>query len=178
MRLVVFAGHESPGAGASYQKYDEHEWAHRVAASVVYHAAQRGHVPFLLVGGADKYDTKLALIYEPDVVLSIHFNSVPNSAAHGTEAWYTEPDSKHLAESITAHLGCLGLRRRGAKFTPDPDHPKGLHVLNAIREIPNVLIEVCFLSNAHDRGIMDRGDFLKESGLAICEALSEWTVQP
>ncbi|MBP6492557.1 MAG: N-acetylmuramoyl-L-alanine amidase [Clostridia bacterium] len=126
-------------------------------------------------------DTTITLYERPtlanaangDLYVSIHNNSSVNSSANGVEVYYnsktTECDygiySKDLAEAVQANMvEALGLYDRGAKSEP------AYAVLNKT-QMPAIIIEGAFLSNAANLSLMQTDEFREQYALATAKAI-------
>ncbi len=126
-------------------------------------------------------DTTITLYERPtlanaangDLYVSIHNNSSVNSGANGVEVYYnskaTECDyglySKDLAEAVQANMvEALGLFDRGAKSEP------AYAVLNKT-QMPAIIIEGAFLSNAANLSLMQTDEFREQYALATAKAI-------
>lgn len=87
---------------------------------------------------------------EKDVLLDIHWNASPSSAATGSEVIVPNVSSdyeKAFANALLKPLTDIGFRNRGVK--PESDTARGrLALMNKNAE--NLLLEVCFITNPRD----------------------------
>lgn len=87
---------------------------------------------------------------EKDVLLDIHWNASPSSAATGSEVIVPNVSSdyeKAFANALLKPLTDIGFRNRGVK--PESDTARGrLALMNENAE--NLLLEVCFITNPRD----------------------------
>lgn len=82
-----------------------------------------------------------------DAVIELHFNSVDDSRATGTETVFVTERSKAFARAVqTAMVRVLGLRDRGVK---EPWQGRGRASLTQLA-IPSILVEPFFGSNPGD----------------------------
>ena len=98
-----------------------------------------------------------------DLFLAVHANSLPGSAATGTETYYSRPNSKALADIIHRRLlGATGLADRKVQ--------KADFVVIKKTTMPAVLTESGFLTNAKDEAIL----FSEQKQYEIAQALVKW----
>ena len=108
-----------------------------------------------------------------NVLVSIHCNSSENSSANGTETFYCQGSTtgKKIAEFVQQNLiSQMKTFDRGVKDDTQTQHQR-IHVLRA-SNMPAVLIELAFLSNANDAELLRnrQADFAK----AIAKGLAEY----
>lgn len=87
---------------------------------------------------------------EKDVLLDIHWNASPSSAATGSEVIVPNVSSdyeKAFANALLKPLTDIGFRNRGVK--PESDTARGRLALMA-ENAENLLLEVCFITNPRD----------------------------
>lgn len=85
-----------------------------------------------------------------DVLLDLHWNASPSSAATGSEVIVPNVSSEYEREFAAALLKALtdiGFRNRGVK--PESDTARGKLIIMS-QNAENLLIEVCFISNPKD----------------------------
>lgn len=90
-----------------------------------------------------------------DYTIDIHFNASTNSGATGVEVLVPELSNDkeiYLATNVlNTIVTTLGLRSRGIKKESDSQHSKLGILSNAkLATANNILVEVCFISNAND----------------------------
>lgn len=123
----------------------------------------------------DNINTDLGMRYKianqakADVLVSIHCNSAANSAANGTET-YHYTGSVAGAKLATAIQSCLvpalGLRDRGVKQA-------NFAVLRGTN-MPAVLIELAFISNPTEEGLLETPMFQDKAARAIAEGVADY----
>lgn len=107
-----------------------------------------------------------------DVFVSVHANAHPSSAIGGTETYYyhnkaTSNASFKLASSLQHELvGALGLRNIGVKYAS----------FLVIRQtsMPSALVELAFLSNAHEESLMRTNEFRQNAADAIVRGIKNY----
>lgn len=107
-----------------------------------------------------------------DLFLSIHLNAGPASA-QGVEAFVAEGDtrSRALAERLTAAISAHGLRNRGAKWDSQSQYSSLRVLRDTYRHMPAVLLEIGFLTNAHDAKLLADKHFREAVAEGITAAL-------
>jgi N-acetylmuramoyl-L-alanine amidase len=110
-----------------------------------------------------------------DIFVSLHFNSAPNTAIHGSEVFYYHTskatiktkDSKRLATSILKRLcETLPAQSRGVKHGN----------LCVVREtkMPAVLVESAFLSSPYDLKRLSTLAFRQKIAWAIAKGIDDY----
>ncbi|SFI27548.1 N-acetylmuramoyl-L-alanine amidase [Paenibacillus sp. UNC496MF] len=99
-----------------------------------------------------------------DALISIHGNAFEDASVAGTETYYTHPDSLGLAEAIHGKVvAALGFPDRGVK-------EEKLKVLS-LSEMPAVLVEPGYLTNAAEEAFMLGDDGQRTEAEAIADGL-------
>ncbi|MFC4810090.1 N-acetylmuramoyl-L-alanine amidase family protein [Paenibacillus sp. GCM10023250] len=99
-----------------------------------------------------------------DALISIHGNAFEDSSVAGTETYYTHPGSMGLAEAIHGKVvAALGFPDRGVK-------EEKLKVLS-LSEMPAVLVEPGYLTNAAEEAFMLGADGQRIEAEAIADGL-------
>ncbi len=110
---------------------------------------------------------------QADLFVSVHNNSATYETPHGTEVHYYSKegeenyavDSKTVAGSVRRELlKTLGLEDRGIKSSP------ALAVLNKT-QMPAIIIEGAFLSNAEDLAYMLTDEFVEQYALGAARGI-------
>ena len=100
--------------------------------------------------------------WDADIFISLHNNAAENPNATGNEALVYGPGSTvaiALGENILDQLTLTtGLRNRGIVYRP------GLYVLKET-EMPAVLVEMGFISNPYDAGLLANSPYLFSTGI-------------
>lgn len=88
--------------------------------------------------------------HNPDLAVSIHFNSATSASANGTEVWVYSKTSKSVdvAKSVVSKVASLGFTNRGVKYSTT------LFFLRKTK-CPAILVEVCFVGSEKDKRIYD-----------------------
>ena len=104
-----------------------------------------------------------------DILISVHANSHPQNSISGTETYYYRwggqaQSSRTLAEEVQREMIVhSGLRDIGVKHGD-------FHVIRA-PHIPSILIELGFLSNAHDEDLLRQDAYLEGQAQAITRGI-------
>jgi len=106
-----------------------------------------------------------------DIFVSIHANAHNNRSIGGTETYfnssYRPADSRRLATLVQRELVSeLKLRDIGIK-------EGGFHVIR-YTTMPSILLELGFLSNAHEETLLNQGSFRQRSAEATCRGSSRY----
>ena len=88
--------------------------------------------------------------FKADLVISLHCDSHSNTSARGSHICIYKKGSQaeKLAKAVNPHLLALGLTGRSSLVVERPE----LVILKSTT-MPAILIEMCFISNAHDADI-------------------------
>ena len=114
----------------------------------------------------------LANEIEADLFVSVHINSFTSSSANGTETYYSLSNnsnsySSYLASRVQVNMvNELNTRNRGVKTA-------GFYVLNNTN-MPAILAEVAFISNASDANILKQETNKKKAGRAVYTGIVEY----
>jgi N-acetylmuramoyl-L-alanine amidase len=114
------------------------------------------------------------LASDADILVSIHCNSIGLSndpeLVHGTSTYYRHVGYKPLADIMYQRMLALGLGEFGVvgsfNFT-----------LNDILELPNVLVEVAFMSHPEDEMKLLNIDFQRQVAAQIVDGLEAFIVE-
>lgn len=107
------------------------------------------------------------------LAVDIHFNSLSNKAARGSEAFYgTSAISKSIAQAMTDHVSSeMSIPNRGAK----PDTQTYVGSLGWIRKTTMwaTLVEICFLTNTKDMAVIQGLDGYEKAARGVAKAVLE-----
>jgi len=153
--VFLIAGHRNGTTGAVANSISEAEETIFLRNAISKKLQSLGIIPFL------DYDTaSLSEVIQNinsqcspiDICIDIHFNSVNNPNANGTEVLrpfaFTQTEID-LAESIL-HVTCdaLNTKNRGVKHEGEGHHSR-LAMLSNVK-CNSIILEVCFISNEND----------------------------
>lgn len=124
-------------------------------------------IEVLLIRDGDLSDiTNQANASKADYFISLHCNSFSNGEAHGTETYVYQENSqaKDLALKLQdAAVKTLGTTNRGLKTN-------SFWVLRKT-EMPALLIEMAFISNAKEERMLNDADIQNKLALALSDAI-------
>ena len=109
---------------------------------------------------------------KPDLVLSIHQNRYPSHATRGAQVFYDKSSDKSnpLAQSLQSSLNTLyktqGVRERAVM--------KGEYFILTCADVPSVIIECGFLSNAEDERLLVTPEWQKKLSSSIVAGLMDY----
>lgn len=115
------------------------------------------------------FDNRIKLINESnaDLYLSIHLNYLSDSSYYGPQVFFTM-DNKLLAESIQNSMNKFTKGTREIKKIP-----ADTYMYNKLN-VPGVLIECGFLSNAKERELLQKEDYQKDLVKSIVKGVFEY----
>jgi N-acetylmuramoyl-L-alanine amidase len=167
--VVIDAGHGGKDLGAtSITGRYEKEFTLAVALKVEQLLQNDPDIQVVLTRNGDTYPTlderaQLANDQKASVFVSIHGNSMPasnNGKANGSETYYARQESLGLATTMHKHLvAATGFKDNGIKVAN--------HAVTRKTQMPAVLLECGFLSNASDEAAM----FSEETQELIAEGI-------
>lgn len=179
MRIAVVVGHDERNQGAYSLTLDVREWAFNVplAAGVVQDLEARGAVARIFERPAGVgYSTAMATLtsevntWAPDLVVSLHFNSMADTSFAGCCVlhWPSSVRGNLAAAAISeAVSGAVGNRNRGAVAQADSWSGAPLYILRDTAA-PAVIVESFFGSNPEDA---TKGRKARDSG-ALATAIA------
>ncbi|MDQ0194962.1 N-acetylmuramoyl-L-alanine amidase [Paenibacillus wynnii] len=102
-----------------------------------------------------------------DAFVSIHYNSSPKKVSGTLTFYYSESEDLLLARAIETRLGQgIGLKSNGLSFGD-------YHILRE-NSTPSALIELGFLSNPNDEGIVRNSSYQRKAAKAIAVGLADY----
>lgn len=117
---------------------------------------------------------KYSAAYDADLFISLHMNSAPNSAANGTEVYYSRNNNKKNRAGLTSKIlaqrmystliNDMGTRRRGVKQA-------GFVVIKN-NTVPSVLIELGFVSGSRDSKNLRKSSYQTRAAKSIYRGVS------
>ena len=175
IKIYIDQGHnpQSPNAGAEGNGYVEQDITYDVGIILADLLRSNGNfdvrlsrpTPESSLGTSNSTSLRIrvdeANAFGADYFVSLHTNASTNTAVSGSEALvYTEPSTaSELGEDILFWLNRItGLRNRGIVERP------GLYVLRKT-QMPAVLVEMGFISNASDARLMNDSPELFAEGI-------------
>lgn len=176
MKAALDAGHGS-NTGARANGLVEDEVALNMVSRIGHHLRAMGCETVLtrrdsrLIGITER--ARIARYAAADVFLSIHCNA-SKSAAYGVEAFVVTGDerSRKLARKLVEAVAGQGMRNRGVKWDSESQHSR-LGVLRGTHQkMPAVLLELGFLTSAHDAVLLKDRRFRDAAARAIANAVA------
>lgn len=175
IKIYIDQGHNpsSPNAGAEGNGYVEQDITYDVGIILADLLRQNGNfdvrvsrsTPESSLGTTNASSLRIrvdeANAFGADYFVSLHANASSNPAVSGSEVLvYSEPSvASELGEDILLWLNRItGLRNRGIVERP------GLYVLRKT-QMPAVLVEMGFISNASDASLMNNSPELFAEGI-------------
>ena len=150
IKISLDPGHSlRGGATASYNgvKYYEEDWNLELAQKVKQRLEALGATVRLSHNG--EWEKSLSQLipeiisWDPDINISIHFNSASNTSANGNSVWWCYRNSAFLAKSLVNNFSSgTGLKNNG--------YPMGMYQVSRFCKFPSVLFETLFMSNQSD----------------------------
>lgn len=126
---------------------------------------------------AKRYDLnqriKFVESHQADLVITIHVNSVRKKSYEGAEAFYypKSQEGKRLALAIQQELRTIpGMKKRIAKIS-------NCYMLSHTK-VPAVLVEVGFLSNPHERELLQDPQYWDALARKITDGIINYYVSP
>lgn len=115
---------------------------------------------------------KRAIDAHCDLFVSVHLNAGPASAG-GVEAFVAEGDqrSRAFAERLVQAISTHGLRNRGAKWDSQSQYSRLRVLRDTYRHMPAVLLEIGFVTNAHDARLLADKHFREAVAVEIAASL-------
>jgi N-acetylmuramoyl-L-alanine amidase len=189
MRVAAVVGHDEQNQGAYSLTLDVAEWAFNVplAAGIVQDLEGRGAVARIFERPAGVgYSTAMATLtseinkWSPDLVVSLHFNSMGDTSFSGCCVlhWPSSVRGNLAAAAISEAVGAaVGNRNRGAVAQADSWSGAPLYILRDT-SCPAVIVESFFGSNPDDatkgRKARDSGALAAAIAGAAYEVVTGW----
>jgi N-acetylmuramoyl-L-alanine amidase len=112
---------------------------------------------------------------QPDIFVSIHFNSAPNCSAEGIEIFYFPSRQDPKRAKLSEELAQATLRR-SIEWTGAENRrvKKGDYYVIRENDVPAILIEGGFLTNDHELAKLKNPHYLKRLGLGIAKGIDDY----
>lgn len=169
MKIVINPGHDiNLDSGACGEYSTEADINEAVANIVIQQLRAAGHEVFRVQSNELWEISQQATATGADIFVSIHCNSCDNASAHGSETWYyPDAPSERLADCIQqAIVEALYTTDRGTK------NGQKLAVLNGTEVEATVLVELAFISNAHEEALLNNNQ--REAAMGIVEGITDY----
>lgn len=118
------------------------------------------------------FNNRIKLIndYNPDIYLSLHMNSLPNTSYFGGQVFYSKANeqNEHIANIIQKNLNSF--------FKLDRDYKKignDKYMFNKVK-VRGVLIEYGFITSYKDRKNLEQKDYQKNLSKVIAQGIIEY----
>jgi len=147
-----------------------------VSNRVAHHLRKAGYRTILTRNADEDVDlaerARMAVRNKADLFVSIHCNSFGDPKANGIEA-FVHPSQKNRAEVLARYIlgdilkqpECRGIKDRGVKTA------KFSVLAGTYASMPAVLVELPFISNAREAGLLADRFFREAAGRAIASAI-------
>src|SRR5699024_3591254 len=108
-----------------------------------------------------------------DFFITLHLNALSSEKWHGTQTFYhpKEEKSKHLAEMIQTEI-----IRNLENTTRKPLALNNVYLLKHA-EVPGALVEIGFLSNAHERNHLKQDSYQRKMAGSIYEGILRYSTE-
>jgi len=179
-KVALDAGHGAsrghPFSGAHGNGLIEDDLALDFVARIGHHLREAGYDTVIIRPDAKLVALatrgKRAIDTHCDLFLSIHLNAGPASAT-GAEAFVAEGDSRSriLAERLVDAVSKHGMTNRGVKWDSQSQCSRLRVLRDTYRHMPAVLLEIGFLTNAHDAKLLADKHFREAVAEQIAAAL-------
>jgi N-acetylmuramoyl-L-alanine amidase len=179
--VIIDPGHGGKNLGAHSSKYQyaEKNFALMTSLMLKDHLEKLGY-NVVVTRYSDYFITlqkraEIANDMRADIFVSIHYNSASNKSAHGLEVFYTldkkDPirtkESKELAAKILqGMLATTGAKNRGVK--------EANLAVTRLTEMPAVLVEGGFLSNANERARLRDTSYLNRIAWGVAKGFHQY----
>ncbi|BAH44909.1 putative N-acetylmuramoyl-L-alanine amidase [Brevibacillus brevis NBRC 100599] len=172
--IVIDPGHGGSDVGTQGTKWNSMEKTlnYKTATLLASKLRQRGAQVFMTrTSDTEKPSLAQRVAFSEskgaDAFISIHYNSSVKPNSGTLTFYYSQGKDEPLARAIESRLaGGIGLRSNGISFG-------NYHVLRENND-PSVLIELGFLSNPKDEGIVRTSSYQDKAAQAITEALADY----
>ncbi len=187
MKIVIDPGHGGVDGGADYEELQEktitlstafflRDYLQAAGAQVyLTREADRDLAPTDLKGYSNRkaYDLRmrkeLIETHEPDLFLSLHLNSVPNSSWQGAQTFfYPNDENKRFSEELQRRLvDTVNTNRQALAITQ-------IYLLKH-SQVTSALVELGFLSNQEERELLVTEEYQRLLASSLYEGIVEYT---
>ncbi len=192
--VVLDPGHNAKFTGAFYYNRQEHVMTLKVAQAcktyleshyqnIEVYMTRETAAPLGDTIGDDLWArVELADQKNADILVSMHFNAL-NGAQDGALCFVSGQQNvssqcQKLGNAILRKLQGLGLRNRGNQVTASKDYPGedyyAINRLSARYGIPGIIVEHCFMDNAHDQIYIQSDTALQRLGYADAQGIAAY----
>ncbi len=112
---------------------------------------------------------------QPDIFVSIHFNSAPNTDAHGIEIYYF-PSKQNKERACLSEELAQNVLRRSLEWTGANNRLVKRGDFHVIREndVPSILVEGGFMTNDQELEKLKNPHYLKRLGHGIAKGIDDY----
>lgn len=111
--------------------------------------------------------TKKASAMGADAFISLHYDSIDDKSIHGHTTYYYHAYEKEMAETINKHIGsAVKLKDRGVRY--------GNYYVLRDNHRPSILLELGYLSNPNEEGVIATNKYRETVTTAIFNGLAEY----
>lgn len=111
--------------------------------------------------------TNIAIHHRADAFISIHYDSIDNATVHGHTTYYYSEMDKKLADRVHVQIvDRVNLRDRGVR--------QGNYFVLRENPQPSILLELGYLSNAFEEGVIKSRPYQESVAEAIFKGLHEY----
>ena len=192
--VVLDPGHNAKFTGAFYYNRQEHVMTLKVAQAcktyleshyqnIEVYMTRETAAPLGDTIGDDLWArVELADQKNADILVSMHFNAL-NGSQDGALCFVSGQQNvssqcQKLGNAILGKLQGLGLRNRGNQVTASKDYPGedyyAINRLSARYGIPGIIVEHCFMDNAHDQIYIQSDTALQRLGYADAQGIAAY----
>lgn len=192
--VVLDPGHNARFTGAYYYNRQEHVMTLKVAQAcktyleshyqnIEVYMTRETAAPLGNTIGDDLWArVELADQKNADILVSMHFNAL-NGSQDGALCFVSGQQNvasqcQKLGNAILGKLQGLGLRNRGNQVTASKDYPGedyyAINRLSARYGIPGIIVEHCFMDNAHDQIYIQSDAALQRLGYADAQGIAAY----
>lgn len=110
-----------------------------------------------------------------DIFVSVHFNSAPNTDAHGIEVYYYQATDKYNKTKFSKDLA-MSILKRSVDFTGARSRKVKHGDFFVIRQtsFPSVLVEGGFLTNSDEMNRLKDPAYLKKLAIGIARGIDDY----
>jgi len=180
MKVCLDPGHGGRDNGAAANYVTEDNWAltfvQRLGHYLRAHGAQTVITRESDVSVSLSSRAAMVVNAKCDLFISIHCNAAANPQADGAEVFYApiglnQNNSIGLGRELLAACKEQGLDSRGVKKDSQSQHAQLSVLRNTCKHMPAVLLEVGFVTNQHDAGLMANKVWRERLAAACAEAI-------
>ena len=179
--VVLDPGHGgigTAGSGAIYEPYIEKDINLKVALLLKDELEEQG-IEVFMTRSEDlplslEERAEIAASYNPDMFISLHFNSSGPHDKAGSEIWVSQYEPFHskgtaAGSAILSHLNDLGFSYKGVKVRQGSEGDYYGIIRHGVKHnIPTIIVEHCFIDNILDRLLLENAGI---TALAHADAL-------